>query len=382
MKLIQRFTFFVAPLVGVLFLSSPAQSSPQADDVAVGVGFVFGPYNLAPAEQETILGQMQQAGVRVVRCSMSDDDKGVDFAQRVYSHGIKIIWMVGLTPAEGTPWPHAPEGFKGLWKGYPLSAIDTDRFRAGFEPMLAKLEAKGIVLEAFEPGNEINWAGFNADFSLPGEGRVLKMDDLTNDPEGKQVAKGYLQYIKLLQVLKDIRDHSKLNQHTPIITAGLADLGGSTWTHQRKADAVDISAALDFFRAHGVHKIVDGYGLHSYPPSSEPGTSAGAAMRRSHVEENGLAECQPPGRAGGKPCWITEWGVGGANRTSPVVDKDKVTLVREMRAYYDQLARQGRIKALIFYVWHGDWHAQQENPASAFRCSSLTESGRLAIAPL
>jgi hypothetical protein len=73
MKLIQRFTFFVAPLVGVLFLSSPAQSSPQADDVAVGVGFVFGPYNLAPAEQETILGQMQQAGVRVVRCSMSDD---------------------------------------------------------------------------------------------------------------------------------------------------------------------------------------------------------------------------------------------------------------------------------------------------------------------
>ena len=256
---------------------SSASVLPQFEDVAVGVGFVFAPYNLSPAEKETILGQMERAAVRVVRCSLSYDDKGVAFAQRVYAHGIKIIWLVGLTPAAGTPWPRAPEGLKGLWQGYPLSAIDPDRFRTNFEPMLAKLEAKGIVFEAFEPGNEINWAGFNADFSLPGEGRVLGMKDLTNDPEGKRVAKGFLQYIKLLEALKDIRDHSKLNQGTPIITAGLADLGGSSWTHQRRADAVDISATLDFMRAHGLDKLVDGYGIHSYPPSSEPGTSAGAA---------------------------------------------------------------------------------------------------------
>lgn len=147
--------------------------------------------------------------------------------------------------------------------------------------MLAKLEAKGIVLEAFEPGNEINWAGFNADFSLPGEGKVLGMNDLMHDPEGKRVAHGFLEYLRLLSALKDIRDHSKLNQHTPIITAGLADLGGSDWTHKRRADAVDISVTLDFMRANGLDKLVDGYGLHSYPPSSEPGTSTGAAKRRS-----------------------------------------------------------------------------------------------------
>lgn len=366
----------------LLLTMLPAQGFPQAQDLVVGVDFVFAPYNLPPAEQETILGQMEHAGVRVVRCSISDDDKGMDFAQRVYAHGIKIIWMVGLTPAPGTPWPHAPEGFKGLWQGYPLSAIDPDRFRAGFEPMLAKLEAKGILLEAFEPGNEINWAGFNADFSLPGEGRVLGMDDLTEDPEGKRVAEGYLQYIKLLEALKGVRDHSKLNQHTPIISAGLADLDGSSWPHQRKADAVSVSVTIEFLRAHGLDRLVDGYGIHSYPPSGDPGTSAGAAKRRAHVEENGLAECQAPGKADGKPCWFTEWGVGGANRTCPVVDKDKVKLVREMRDYYGQLARQGRLKGLIFYVWHGNWHADQQNPASAFRCGTLTESGRLALAPM
>ena len=95
---LQRFTFLAGALVGMFFLSSLAQS----EDVAVGVGFVYAPYNLPSAEQETILGQMQSAGVRVVRCSMSDDDKGVNFVQRVYAHGIKIIWMVGLTPAAGT----------------------------------------------------------------------------------------------------------------------------------------------------------------------------------------------------------------------------------------------------------------------------------------
>jgi len=72
--------------------ASEQSSSPtRADDLVVGVGFVFGPYNLSPAEQETILAQMQRAGVRVARCSMSYDDKALDFAQRVYAHGIKII---------------------------------------------------------------------------------------------------------------------------------------------------------------------------------------------------------------------------------------------------------------------------------------------------
>jgi hypothetical protein len=41
-------------------------------------------------------------------------------------------------------------------------------------------------------------------------------------PEGQQVAKGYLQHIKLLAVFKDIWDHSRLNQRTPILSAGLA----------------------------------------------------------------------------------------------------------------------------------------------------------------
>jgi hypothetical protein len=240
---------------------------------------------------------------------------------------------------------------------------------------------KEFVLEAFEPGNEINWAGFNADFFLPGEGRVLGMNDLTNDHEGKRVAQGFLQYIKLLKVLKDIRDHSKLNQQTAVITAGLADSDEGGWPKKRKTDVVSIPTTLGFLRANGLDKLVDGYGIHSYPPCGNPGTREGAAKRRVYLEHN-ASECQPPQSASGKPCWFTEWGVGGANRTCPVDDKDKVKLVREVRDYYGHLARQERLNGLIFYVWHGDWHAGQENPASAFRCGALTQSGRLALAPM
>ena len=59
-----------------------------------------------------------------------------------------------------------------------------------------------MVLAGFEFLNEFNWAGFNADFLLPGQGRVFGANDLKNDPEGQAIASGYLQYLQTLAVLK------------------------------------------------------------------------------------------------------------------------------------------------------------------------------------
>jgi hypothetical protein len=61
----------------------------------------------------------------------------------------------------------------------------------------------------------------------------------------------------------DLRDHSKLNQHTPIISAGLAEkLGG-------KQDEVNLLDTIEFLRQNGIDKLVDGYGVHLYP-SADP----------------------------------------------------------------------------------------------------------------
>jgi hypothetical protein len=366
---------WLVPFVFVLLaIASPASAS--GDSVIVGVNLVNAPYNLSAAQQESILTNLQQAGVQVIRCSIPNNDQGIAFAQRVYAHGIKIEWLLGPVPTPGTPWPHAPAGFKGLWESYPLSASDPDAFRAYFQPELAKLETKGIVFSAFELGNEINWAGFNADFALPSSGRTLELDDLHNDPEGKLVASGFVQYVKTLAVLKDIRDHSKLNGKTPIISAGLADLDDSAWLKTVKADTVSIPATLDFMRALGLDQLVDGYGLHNYPHNDTE------AQLRAHTEQNGLSECQPPGSKIGKPCWITEWGVGGLGPTCPVDDSMRTTQVQQARDYYSQLARAGILRAIFFYTWQGNVNAAKEDGNSAFRCGALTPSGKLAITPL
>jgi hypothetical protein len=363
-------------LLAYLVLAPLVPTAAWAAEIVVGVNLVNAPYNLTVPEQETILNAMHAAGVRVIRDAIPSGEKGTSWARRVYAHGIKIEWLVDGVYTPGTAWPRAPDGFKGMWEAPPLSKLDPDRFRAYFEPLLAKLEATGMVLAGFEFLNEFNWAGFNADFPLPGQGRVFDASDLLRDPEGQLIAKGYLQYLTTLTALKDIRDHSNLNRSTPIISGGLADLSDSTWPHQKHADAVDVVATFDFLRGHGLNDLVDGYGIHSYPHAND------AAGRLAHIEKNGLADCQPVGAGRGKPCWFTEWGVGGASAGCPVDDADRTGLVREIRGYFAGLARQGRLKGAFYYNWQGFIHAPTEDLASAFRCGALTASGRLAIAPL
>jgi hypothetical protein len=126
-------------------------------------------------------------------------------------------------------------------------------------------------------------------------------------------------------------------------------------------------------------KLVDGYGLHFYPNQKT------AAERLLHLKQNGLEQCRPLGSAAGKQCWVTEWGFNYAVDTCPVdaaADAARTDLVRELRGELSQLAKQNRLKGLFFYNWQGNIHARKEDRASAFRCGTLTGSGRLAIDPM
>jgi hypothetical protein len=88
--------------------------------------------------------------------------------------------------------------FRQMWGGHPLSWADPTASKATFQKLFDSLDANNIRLAGVELGNEINWAAFNPEFPLPGEGKILNIEDLNNDPEGKQIAKGFLQYIKIL----------------------------------------------------------------------------------------------------------------------------------------------------------------------------------------
>jgi hypothetical protein len=57
-------------------------------------------------------------------------------------------------------------------------------------------------------------------------------------------------------------------------------------------------------------------------------------------------------------------------------------LVEDERAAYRTFAGRGRLAALIYYSWSGDYVGQKESPGTLFRCGALTEAGKLALSPM
>ena len=252
---------------------------------------------------------------------------------------------------------------------YPLSAADPARFRAVFEPLFNQLEGMGVTFAALELGNEINWTAFNGDFPIPGEGRIFGSNDLSTDPEARQVANGFSAYLQTLRVLKDIRDHSRLNRATPIVSAGLSDPGFAGPRPGSKLDAVTIGATIDYLRGNGLDRLVDAYGVHTYP---SPRSSA--AARLALLEHDTLAECRPSRQ--GKPCWLTEWGLPAENAAGCAGDDaSQAALITELAADFGQFERQGRLAALFYYAWTDDKYG-------LYRCGRLSAGGHLAIGPV
>ena len=246
--------------LGMLVSAMLLPEAAPARDFVHGVDFVR-PIQFSVADQDAKLAELQSAGVRVIRFGMyaQDEDKNVDFIKRAHAHQIStVIILHGLYTPGAPERPYRPKEFPGMWPGPPLSALDPDRSAQYFQRLMNTLEAAGVVLAGLELENEINMAGNDPDFRLPGEGRVLGLADLSNDPEGQQVAKGYLQYLKVLEVLKQVRDHSKLNRQTPLLPTSLVDIEQEEpWPTPKPYDGVSVAATMAFFRAHGLDRLVD-----------------------------------------------------------------------------------------------------------------------------
>jgi len=324
--------------------------------------------NFNPAEQQTIVDQLKRSGVGFVRTSLRPDDKNMALAKNLQSEGIGLVLVVGVTVSPNAPLRPA-DAKSGMRAAMPLSYADPERSRANFQIVFDKLDAYGVTLTGVEAGNELNWSDFNGDFPIPGQGKAFTVNDLSRDPEAKRVAQGFLQYLKVLAALKEVRDHSKLNQHTPIISAGMATVSGGEWQQKLHLDSVSIPATYAFLRAHGLDKLVDGYGVHTYPSQVKQGDKAAAAQRSADLNKNVF----PPGNT--KPYWLTEWGFS-SSATSSAQDQQRTQSVREMRDYFLSLYRQGRLAGMFWYVWN------EPDKNSIYRGNSIMNAGRVAVAPM
>lgn len=350
----------------------------HAQSLVRGVNFVH-PLQFSPADQDASLAHLKSAGVRVIRLGIEEDlDKNLDFMKRAYAQNIATVLIL-----HGRYAPNAPrrsylaKEYPGMWAGPPLSSLDPELSRQYFQQVIDKLDAEGIVLAGLELENEINMAGNNPDFRLPGESKVLSLNDLYHDPEGQQVAKGYLQYLKELAALKQVRDRSKLNKHTPLLPTSLVEIvQEGPWPTPKKYDGVSVGATLAFFRANGLDKLVDAYNLHTYPWADGPGNNVSATHRLRRLQALVQPVCSPAGSSSGKPCWITEWGFTNDSKSCPSDEKSRSVLVQEMMGDFRQFTQERRLTGVIYYSWIGD------QPFDVYRCGGLTESGRLAITPM
>ena len=368
----------LAAFLPAIFILVTARTPAQ--EMVVGVN-VVNPLRASVANQNVLLGQLKTAQVHVIRCGISNDDKGIDFAKRAAADGIRIQLIVGPEyPPDAPKRAYRPQVFPEMWGGHPLSFADPALSKTAYQRLFDSLDAADITLAGIELGNEINWAAFNPEFPLPGEGKILSLQDLANDAEGKQIAKGFLQYIKILAVLKEVRDHSRLNRSTPLISAGMVSAqDGQKLYNNKKEDMVGLSATIAFLRAHGLDPLVDAYGVHSYPSGAQPGNPTAAAQRAARLNSVDLAECRA--KPSGKPCWITEWGFPNKDVSCPPKETGRTLLIEELRKDFAGAAAEHRLAGIDYFSWDSDPWSKQVDADSVYRCGGLTESGRAAIAP-
>lgn len=78
-----RFTTFL--LVGAAVV--------RGQNLVVGVN-VVNPMRASAADQNTLLDQLKAASVYVIRCGISNDDKGIDFAERAAARNIRLQLII------------------------------------------------------------------------------------------------------------------------------------------------------------------------------------------------------------------------------------------------------------------------------------------------
>ena len=359
------FVLALALTLALTFTWAPGFAREMPCPVGVNVNSF---QNFDAAKQQTIVDQLKRSGVRFVRTSLRPDDKNMNLAKNLQSEGIGLVLVVGAVFQPNAPLRPADDN-RHMRSAMPLSYADPALSEAYYKTVFDRLDAFGVTLAGIEAGNEINWPDFNGDFPLPGRGKAFTLDELAHDPVAKKVAQGLLQYLKVLGVLKQARDHSKLNQHTPVISAGMATASGSEWQQKLQLDSVSIPVTYAFLRAHGLDQLVDGYGVHTYPQAVKPGDKPGLARRNAELDKDVF----PPGNA--KPYWLTEWGFPSA-ATSAAEDQARAQSVSEMRDYFLGLFRQGRLGGMFWYVWNEPDHN------SIYRGDGIMDAGRRAVAAM
>jgi hypothetical protein len=348
-------------LIAAVFLLANTPRS-LARDAIMGVNRV-NLNQLPPAERERIIRQMVENGVKVARLNIvRPTETGLETLRIARDNGLTIILNFGVLAPEylrqGATDRPAARRFTARPR---LSDVDTARFEERFAWLWRRIEEIKPDLAAIEFSNELNWADFNGDLAVGERGRVFDRATMATMPNAEAFGRGLDNYVEVLKIARRLRDAGTAFRSVPIVSAGTADIP-QRWAERSGGDAVEASVFLAALRQRGLLDVVDGIGLHLYPEG---------AGWQEHIRQ-AMTLCGTV-ETGGRPCWITEWGVPNVSTTCPVDDTRRADLVQRMETEFLGFAAMGRVKALVYYDW--DTHRS----FSIWRCNGLTPTGRVVL---
>lgn len=231
--------------------------------------------------------------------------------------GIKNF-LVPLQPAASdfdNPDPWKYPGLCEHARALPYSQVNLSKYRARLETNLKEMKKRGVKVIAFEIGNEINTACYNAD---------VPVRDATAPPTPDEFKLVYSGYANVIKAAVETVHRREYYPDAKIISAGLAGVRATKYNGRNIPHPGRIIDALRLipYNASGktsVYDLIDGIGIHYYAR----GNSASIEGVRL-----ALADLDRDTKAGGKPYWITEWFAGSRN------DPDGDNLYRQFREYY------------------------------------------------
>lgn len=360
----KRLLIFLCALIG--FVSQCLASEPLS-----GVN-VVNPQWLDAADQADRLKDLQSNGVTAIRVPLTAPyDKSEKFILDAAKAGLHVLVIVQVNDRRALrKGAKVRPGGKRTWDLYPLTDVDVPKFKANFSADLAKLEAAGFNALGFEVGNEINWAPFNGDLSLGNKGRLLAGAALAGSDQAA-IRNSFDHYLEMVKAVKEVRDRSRLNKDTPIISAGLADVHAGQWLANSGYEGVSVDATLAYLRSHGLDSLVDAYGIHEYPDIRQPW-----AKQRSDWWSKALAQC---GVDGGKPCWVTEWGYSNTAKACNADDTQRADLVRKAKEYLAVEAGKGRVQRAFYFNWATQPFQKKSFAQGVFRCGKLMPAGNVLL---
>lgn len=319
------------------------------------------------AEQERVLNEIADSGATHVRLSLSRPvEKSIDAVGIASRLGLHILLEIQLANKSYYADALRPRSGQGrIWDINRLSDLDLDRYRLGLREALTRLDALGVRIDAVEPGNEINLAGYNGDLAVyqkPGEPTPRTVADLKDRAAFEE---GLDRYIEVLRITRDEVRKSAKSSDAAIVSAGLSDMGAKEADRQGM-ERLDPAEVITLLRERGMDKHVDAYGIHIYPARKDP-----KAITSVVTKLLGFCESTESGR----PCWVTEWGIANTARTCPVDDRQREGAMAAMRSVFSDFAKAKRLDAAYYY----DWDTQQSY--RLWRCGTLSPAGALAIAP-